>query len=131
MNDRKIPDPNPNPETDAFWEATKDDKFMLRYCGDCGKTHWYPRAICPYCFSDKSEWREASGRGTIYTYSVTRRANPPYAIAYITLEEGPTMISNLVDCSFDDLAVGLSVEVTFKQSESGFAVPMFKPVGPG
>ena len=127
MPDRKIPDPNPNPETEAFWAGTKDGKFMLRYCGDCGETHWYPRAICPHCFSEKSEWREASGRGTIYTYSVTRRADPPYAIAYVTLEEGPTMISNLVDCSYDDLAVGQAVELTFKKSEGGFAVPMFKP----
>lgn len=129
MAERKIPDPNPNPETEAFWEATKDGKLMLRYCGDCGKTHWYPRAICPHCFSDNSEWREASGRGVIYTYSVTRRADPPYAIAYVTLEEGPTMISNLVDCSYDDLAVGQAVEVVFKQSEGGFAVPMFTPSG--
>ena len=127
MEERNIPDPNPNPETEAFWDATKGGKFMLRYCLDCGQTHWYPRAICPHCFSDKSEWREASGRGTIYTYSVTRRADPPYAIAYVTLEEGPTMISNLVDCSYDDLAVGQAVEMVFKQSQSGFGVPMFKP----
>ena len=129
MEERKIPDPNPNPETEAFWDATKGGKFMLRYCLDCGQTHWYPRAICPHCFSDKSEWREASGRGTIYTYSVTRRADPPYAIAYVTLEEGPTMISNLVDCSYDDLAVGQAVEMVFKESQGGFAVPMFKPTG--
>ena len=129
MAERTIPDPNPNPETEAFWEAAKEGKFLLRYCGDCGKTHWYPRAICPHCFSDNSEWREASGRGTIYTYSVVRRTDPKYAIAYVTLEEGPTMISNLVDCSYDDLAVGQSVKVTFKQSEGGFAVPMFTPTG--
>lgn len=129
MAERTIPDPNPNPETEAFWEAAKEGKFLLRYCGDCGKTHWYPRAICPHCFSDNSEWREASGRGTIYTYSVVRRTDPQYAIAYVTLEEGPTMISNLVDCSYDDLAVGQSVKVTFKQSEGGFAVPMFTPTG--
>jgi uncharacterized OB-fold protein len=129
MAERKIPDPNPNPETEAFWEAAKQGKFLLRYCGDCGKTHWYPRAICPHCFSDNTEWREASGRGTIYTYSVVRRTDPQYAIAYVTLEEGPTMISNIVDCSHDDLAVGQSVEVTFKQSEGGFAVPMFTPTG--
>jgi uncharacterized OB-fold protein len=129
MADRKIPDPNPNPETEAFWEATKEGRFLLRYCGDCGKTHWYPRAICPHCFSDNSEWREASGRGVIYTYSVTRRTDPQYVIAYVTLEEGPTMISNIVDCSYDDLSVGQAVQVTFKQSEGGFAVPMFAPAG--
>jgi uncharacterized OB-fold protein len=129
MADRKIPDPNPNPDTEAFWEATKEGRFLLRYCGDCGKTHWYPRAICPHCFSDNSEWREASGRGVIYTYSVTRRTDPQYVIAYVTLEEGPTMISNIVDCSYDDLSVGQAVQVTFKQSEGGFAVPMFTPTG--
>ena len=129
MADRKIPDPNPNPETEAFWEAAKEGRFLLRYCGDCGKTHWYPRAICPHCFSDNSEWREASGRGTIYTYSVTRRTDPQYVIAYVTLEEGPTMISNIVDSSYDDLSVGQAVKVTFKQSEGGFAVPMFTPTG--
>ena len=129
MADRKIPDPNPNPETEAFWEATKEGRFLLRYCGDCGKTHWYPRAICPHCFSDNSEWREASGRGVIYTYSVTRRTDPQYVIAYVTLEEGPTMISNIVDSSYDDLSVGQAVKVTFKQSEGGFAVPMFTPTG--
>ena len=129
MTERTIPDPNPNPETEAFWDATKDGRFMLRYCGDCGKTHWYPRAICPHCFSDNSEWRQASGRGTIYTYSVTRRAASPYAIAYVTLEEGPKMISNIVDCDFDALAIGQAVELVFKESEGGYAVPMFRPAG--
>ena len=129
MAERIIPDPNPNPETEPFWEGTKGGRFMLRYCGDCGKTHWYPRAICPHCFSDSSEWRRASGRGKIYTYSVMRRAAVPYAIAYVTLEEGPRMITNLVDCVLDPLAVGQDVELVFKQSEGGYAVPMFKPAG--
>jgi uncharacterized OB-fold protein len=129
MTERTIPDPNPNPETEAFWDATKDGRFMLRYCTDCGKTHWYPRAICPHCFSDNSEWRQASGRGTIYTYSVTRRTAAPYAIAYVTLAEGPKMISNIVDCDFDALAIGQAVELVFKESEGGYAVPMFRPAG--
>ena len=93
----------------------------------CGKAHWYPRAICPFCASDKIEWRAASGKGTIYTYSVMRRAKEPYAIAYVTLAEGPTMMTNIVDCDFDALRVGQPVSVVFKDTENGPPVPMFKP----
>ncbi len=89
--------------------------------------HWYPRAICPFCASDKIEWRAASGKGTIYTYSVMRRAKEPYAIAYVTLAEGPTMMTNIVDCDFDVLRVGQPVTVVFKDTENGPPVPMFKP----
>ena len=65
------------------------------------------------------EWRAASGKGTIYTYSVMRRAKEPYAIAYVTLAEGPTMMTNIVDCDFDALRVGQPVNVVFKDTENG------------
>jgi uncharacterized protein len=72
--------------------------------------------------------RDASGRGTIYTFSVMRRAKEPYAIAYVTLAEGPTMMTNIVDCDFDKLSIGQAVSVIFKDTESGPPVPMFRPV---
>ena len=78
-----------------------EGKFLLRKCTACGEAHCYPRTLCPFCFSDKTEWVEASGKGTIYTYSVMRRAPVPYAIAYVTLAEGPTMMTNIVDCDLD------------------------------
>jgi uncharacterized OB-fold protein len=96
-------------------------------CRACGKAHWYPRAICPFCDSAEVEWRDASGKGKIYTFSVMRRAKEPYAIAYVTLAEGPTMMTNIVDCDFDALAIGQSVSVVFKDSDGGPSVPMFKP----
>ncbi|MBM84645.1 MAG: DNA-binding protein [Rhodospirillaceae bacterium] len=126
MNQHAIPDPIPNPETQAFWDAAREGIFTLRWCNSCNKTHWYPRAVCPHCMSSNTEWRKASGRGTIYTFSITRRANPPYAIAYVTLEEGPTMITNIVDCDFDDVMVGQKVELVFRDSVNGQAVPMFR-----
>jgi uncharacterized protein len=129
MAERTIPDPNPNPETAAFWEAANEGRFLIKSCGDCGKPHWYPRAVCPHCFSANTTWRPASGRGTIYSYSVTRRIAAPYAIAYVTLEEGPTMMTNIVDCDLDGLAIGRKVELVFKSSQGGQAVPMFRPVG--
>ena len=124
---RKIPAPIQSPENEAFWKAAAAGKFMLRRCTACGKAHWYPRAICPFCASEKIEWRQGSGRGTIYTFSVMRRVSEPYAIAHVTLAEGPTMLTNIVDCDFDKLSVGQAVALVFKESENGQPVPMFAP----
>ena len=124
---RKLTPPVVTAEGKAFFDAARAGKFMVPVCTACGKTHWYPRAICPFCTSDKVEWRAASGRGTIYTFSVMRRVKEPYAIAHVTLAEGPTMLTNIVDCDFDTLAIGQSVTVVFKETENGPPVPMFKP----
>lgn len=124
---RTIPAPIPNPETQAFWDAAAQGKLLLRHCTACGQAHYYPRTICPFCFSDRTEWREASGKGTIYSYSVMRRAEVPYAIAYVTLAEGPTMMTNIVECDLDAIRIGQAVAVTFLPSEGGAPVPMFKP----
>jgi len=122
---RKIPAPKPNPETQAFWDATAQGRFLIRRCTACGKAHWYPRKACPLCWGEKTEWVEASGRGTIYSYSVMRRAAEPYVVAYVTLAEGPTMLTNLVDCDFDALAIGQEVRLKFSPSEGGPPVPTF------
>src|SRR3984893_7485604 len=111
---RKIPAPVPTVETQTFWDAASRGRFLVPRCNSCGKAHWYPRALCPFCFSDKTVWEEASGKGRIYTYSGMRRAPEPYAIAYVTLEEGPTMLTNLVNCEFDSLKVGQNVILVFK-----------------
>ena len=125
--ERKITAPVADPESAAFWEAAAQGKLMLRHCNACGQTHYYPRTLCPFCFSDRTEWLEASGFGTIYSYSVMRRAEVPYAIAYVTLEEGPTMMTNIVDCDLDALKIGQEVRLTFKPSDGGPPVPMFSP----
>jgi len=124
---RKITPPAVNPETKPFWDAAREGRFLVPFCAACGKAHWYPRAICPFCASDKVEWREASGKGTIYTFSVMRRVKEPYAIAHVTLAEGPTMLTNIVNCDFDKLHIGQPVAVVFQETEGGPPVPMFKP----
>jgi uncharacterized OB-fold protein len=124
---RKLTPPAVNPETKAFWDAACERRFMVPFCTGCRKAHWYPRAICPFCASDKVEWREASGKGTIYTFSVMQRVKEPYAIAHVTLAEGPTMLTNIVDCDFDRLRIGQPVAVVFQETEGGPPVPMFKP----
>ena len=125
--ERKIQAPQPNPETKPFWDAAAAGKLLVKRCTACGERHHYPRAICPHCGSDKTEWTEASGRGTIYSYSVFRRAPIPYAIAYVTLAEGPTMMTNIVDCDLDAIRIGQAVRVVFKATEDGPPVPMFAP----
>ena len=125
---RKIPSPIVSVEAEAFWNAAREGRFTVPTCSDCGKAHWYPRAVCPFCSSEKVQWCDASGRGTIYTFSVMRRAKEPYAIAYVTLAEGPTMMTNIVDCDFDKLSIGQAVSVVFKDTEGGPPVPMFRPV---
>jgi uncharacterized OB-fold protein len=122
---RKIPAPKPNAETQVFWDAAAHGRFLIGRCTACGKAHWYPRKTCPFCWSEKTEWVEASGRGTIYSYSVMRRAPEPYVVAYVTLAEGPTMLTNLVDCDFDALAIGQAVRLKFSPSEGGPPVPTF------
>lgn len=116
------------PESRPFQEAAAQGRLLVPRCGGCGRAHWYPRALCPFCFGDDVTWQEASGRGTVYTYTVMRRAKPAYAIAYVTLEEGPTMMTNLVGCDFDDIRVGMPVSVSFETAANGTLVPMFKPV---
>jgi uncharacterized OB-fold protein len=124
---RKIPAPVVTVENEAFWNAMREGRFTVPVCSACGKAHWYPRAICPFCSSDKVALRDASGKGTIYTFSVMRRAKEPYTIAYVTLAEGPTMMTNLVDCDFDKISIGQPVMVVFKETEGGPPVPVFTP----
>lgn len=125
---RKITAPAVNAETKAFCDAARQHRFLIPVCTACGKAHWYPRAICPFCAGEEIAWREASGRGSIYTYSVMRRVKEPYVIAHVTLAEGPTMLTNIVDCDFDALGIGQPVSVVFQETEDGQPVPMFRPL---
>jgi uncharacterized OB-fold protein len=127
---RSHPDPVVNLETERYWAAARDGVLLLKRCTDCGRTHWYPRAVCPHCLSGATEWYQASGHGTVYTFSVMRRASPPYVIAYVTLDEGVTMMTQIVDCDVERLAIGDAVSVTFEATESGHALPVFRPRPP-
>ena len=124
---RKIFAPTPTPETQPFWDAAAKGKLLVKRCTACGKSHHYPRPICPFCGSDRTEWKDGTGQGVIYSFSVMRRASPPYVIAYVTLEEGPTIMTGLVDCDFDALRIGQPVRVAWTPTDGGPPVPMFTP----
>ena len=126
--ERKLPAPAISDETQAYWDAAGKGKLLVRKCTACGQAHHYPRTICPHCFSDRTEWTESGGRGTIYSFSVMRRAPEPYVMAYVTLAEGPTMMTNIVDCDPKDVFIGMDVEVVFDDVTDEVTLPKFKPV---
>jgi uncharacterized OB-fold protein len=131
LHPRKAPAPTPTPETLPFWQAAAQGKLLVRACKACGQTHYYPRSICPHCLSADTEWRESSGKGSIYSYSVMRRAETPYVIAYVALDEGPIMMSNIVDCDLGDVAIGTRVELVFKPTAGDYPLPMFRALPRG
>jgi uncharacterized OB-fold protein len=126
--DRSHPAPTPYPEHQDFWEATARGELLIPNCSACGP-YWYPRPHCPHCGAPRSGLVRASGKGTVYSVSITRRAGPiPYAIAYVTLDEGITVLTNLVDCDLDSVKIGDRVELVFKPSDGGPPLPMFRPL---
>ena len=113
--------------TETYWAAAREGVLKLRRCTACSQLHWYPRPVCPYCQGD-TEWVAAAGTGEIYSLSVTRRAGPiAYALAYVRLDEGVTMLTNIVDCDLDTLRIGQRVQLCFKPDDDGQPVPMFRP----
>lgn len=114
-------------ESQPFWEAATRGTLLLRHCSDCDRTFHYPRSHCPLCGSSHTDWREASGRGVIYTCSVSHRADPLYCIAYVALDEGPIMLTNIVNAPLDAIRIGQRVKVAFIPSADGRAIPMFEP----
>ena len=124
---RRIFPPPVTPETERFWKAATNEKLLYGWCNACKEPHYYPRSLCPFCFSDNVTWKEASGRATIYTFSIMRRTQTaPFVIAYVTLEEGPSLLTNIVDSKVDEVKIGAAVSVVFKPSEGGPPVPFFK-----
>ncbi len=128
VSERRLVAPTVHPETKPYWDGAAQGRLMVKRCDACGEHHHYPRSHCPFCFSARTLWREASGRGTIYSYSVMRRAEVPYVIAYVTMDEGPTMMTNIVDCDVDTLRIGQTVKLAFRDTEGGPPLPMFTPV---
>jgi uncharacterized OB-fold protein len=128
------PKPRIDEESKEFWEACEQGELYVQECGDCGLLRHYPRALCPECFSREVRWRKCSGKGTIYTFTVVHqnqapafRDKVPYVLAYVELEEGVRLLTNIVGCDPEDVEIGMAVEVQFEEIGDGFALPMFVP----
>ena len=127
MMTRPLPAPEPNVETQPFWDAAAEGKLLIKRCGACGEPFYYPRALCPFCLSADTRWEAAAGTGVIYSLSTMRRGkDAPYTLAYVTLNEGPAVLTNL-DGDPDGFSIGQRVQIRFVSTEGGPPVPMFAP----
>ncbi len=116
-----------SPETKEFWDATKQGKLLIAKCPDTGKHVWWPRKVSPFTGKTNMEYVESKGTGVIYTFSVMRRSKQPYCIAYVTLDDGPTMMTNIVNVDYDTVKIGMKVKVTFKDLNDDASLPLFEP----
>jgi uncharacterized protein len=129
--------PKPTPETQHFWDGTAQSELRLQRCDACANVYFPPRPFCPSCASRKVSVFKASGKGKLYSYVIHHRPvpgfTPPYSIAVVELDEGPRMMTNVVDCDVDDVRVGMPVEVTFRAIDDSVTendrvtIPVFRP----
>jgi uncharacterized OB-fold protein len=132
------PLPRLDEESKGYWEACRRHELVVQRCRACGTLRHYPRALCPACLSDETEWLRCSGRGTVYTFTVTYQNQAPgfrdalpYVLAYVELEEGVRLLTNIVDCAVGDVRIGQAVEVVWDDVTPDVTLPTFKPVTAG
>jgi uncharacterized OB-fold protein len=120
--------------TEPFWDATRERRLLIQWCTAHDHGVFYPREMCPRSLEPTLEWREASGRGTVYSYTIESkpmnpgmRAMAPYVIALIDLDEGVRMLSNVVGCAPEDVTVGMAVRLTWEPLGDGRNLPQFEP----
>jgi uncharacterized protein len=130
----KRPIPQPTPETRHFWEGTRAGELRLQRCDACAQVYFPPRPFCPKCASREVSVFRASGRAKLYSYVINQRNHPafegPYSIAVVQLDEGPRMMTNIVDCpqTPEALVLDMPLEVTFEPQNEDIHLPMFRPV---
>ena len=125
------------PETVHFWEGTRSGELRLQKCAACSHVYFPPRPFCPQCASTNVGVLRASGRATLYSYVIHHRAVPgfvpPYSIAVVQLEEGPRMMSNIVETEQtpEALQLDMPLEVVFQRMNDEISLPLFRPAGRG
>ena len=135
-----LPLPNITSEAKPFWDGLSEQKLLIPKCNKCNHLFMYPKAYCPNngCFSDDLSWEHVSGRGKVYSFTVVHRSadvrfqeiasQNPYVFALIELDEGPKLISNLINCEIDSIAIGASVQIIFEKINSDITLPKFAPL---
>lgn len=128
--------PTIEPETKPFWDALKERKLLLGKCNGCGRVHYYPRPMCPHCWSEDVSWVEAAGRGVLYTWSTVFvndlppfNAKLPYIAAQVDLAEGVRITTIIVDAEPAQLRIGMAVDIEFEPISEDVTIPVFRPAG--
>ncbi|WP_395108031.1 Zn-ribbon domain-containing OB-fold protein [Actinomadura sp. SCN-SB] len=117
-----------------YWDGFREGRFLVARCGDCGRVHHYPRPACPFCWSEDVAPVEASGRATLYTYSTVHmndlppfKERLPYVAAVVDLEEGPRVMTTVVDCDPADLRIGMELAAAFQELDGDLWTAVFRP----
>lgn len=128
------PVPTPTHETRPYWEGCKQHELRVQRCAACGYYQFFPRLYCAQCFSDRVEWVKTSGWAKVLSFTIVRRPpspafadEVPYVVALVTLDEGPTMMTNIVGCAPEKVEIGMPVEVTFDDWTEEISIPKFRP----
>jgi len=114
-----------------FWEGCRESELRLQHCSDCDRFQFYPRIVCSHCDSDALSWQAVSGRGRVASFTIVRRGisrayEAPYVVALIDLDEGPRMMSSVVGCEPESVAVGDAVDVQFEAWGEDYLMPVFQ-----
>lgn len=129
----QLPKPLIDSDSKPFWEGLKRHELLIQHCDECEQPIFYPRVLCPHCFSDKISWRQASGHGSIYSYTVVHRAfgpfsdQAPYIVAIVELDEGVRMMTRIIGDQ-ENVKIGVPVEVVYEKVDEEMVLPYFKVV---
>ena len=128
------PLPHIDEEMRPWWEALQRHELYVQKCRDCGDLRFHPRALCPNCLSSRTEWMRSKGNGKIYTFTTTYqnqasgfRDSLPYVMAWVELEEGVKLLSNIVDCPPEQVRIGMPVEAVFADVAPAVTLLNFRP----
>jgi uncharacterized protein len=128
------PPPVVNPETQLFWDGTTQNELRLQRCLQCATFIWYPRAMCPHCHATQLEWLATPGEGIVYSYTIVRKTggvyadSVPFVVAYVELDEGPRLLTNIVGCDPESVSIGQRVEAVFEDTGEGASLVRFRPM---
>jgi uncharacterized OB-fold protein len=137
--DVRKPLPAVTPEAKPFWDDAAQNKLTIQRCQDCKAWVWTPRPSCNECGSERVEWTPMSGKGAVYSFTVIRQVvgraaskafepDIPYVVAWVDLDEGPRLITNIIQCPAESVKLGMKVSVVFEQAKPEIWLPKFKPI---
>lgn len=129
------PAPAIDPEVEPYWAGARRGELIVPFCSECDRHFWYPRPFCPRCGGEEIDWRTSPGTGSVYSYTIVRRAfgewktHAPFVVAYIQLDEGVTVTGNIVDADLTTLAIGTRVHALFEvDADGGQPILRFIPI---
>ncbi|MBF6629526.1 MAG: Zn-ribbon domain-containing OB-fold protein [Comamonas sp.] len=133
--DSTLPKPISNADSQPYWQGARENKLLIRKCNACGQVHFMPRHVCPTCWSDDLQWIEASGKGTVHSYTIIRRASDPrfahlvpYVVVLVDLQEGPRMMANVLGENALKTKIGDALTLVFEDRGDGDQLPQFQRV---